>query len=126
MEQKHIDLIRRLIQSTKNKKIEWQKSSAKWQYRLELNAATFVLDRIYDYDDPYNQSPENTITCYSLNMYNGDNTEIRIAYVTDADFTSDYQLMEELYQEAEESCIRENETINKVIDELDKLDLPYY
>ena len=116
MEQKHIDLIRRLIQSTKNKKIEWQKSSAKWQYRLELNAATFVVDRIYDYDDPYNQSPENTITCYSLNMYNGDNTEIRIAYVTDADFTSDYQLMEELYQEAEESCIRENETINKVID----------
>ena len=91
MEQKHIDLIRRLIQSTKNKKIEWQKSSAKWQYRLELNAATFVVDRIYDYDDPYNQSPENTITCYSLNMYNGDNTEIRIAYVTDADFTSDYQ-----------------------------------
>ena len=125
MEQKHIDLIRRLIQSTKNKKIEWQKSSAKWQYRLELNAATFGVDRIYDYDDPYNQSPENTITCYSLNMYNGDNTEIRIAYVTDADFTSDYQLMEELYQEAEESCIRENETINKVIDELDKLDLPY-
>lgn len=124
MDQKHIDLIKRLIKSTKDKKVEWQKSSARWQYKLELKAASFVIDKYFDAELTCN--PEDPATVYSLNMYNGENTEIRIAIASDFPVEdSDYQLLVQLYMEAEESCVRENETIAKVIEELDILDLPF-
>lgn len=121
METKYRDLIQRLIKSTKQALVEWKKSSTECQYRLELKAATFVIDKSTLQKDPFSFET----TC-ELTMYNNSNVEITIAKERDTTSTTDdYSLLCELYFAAEQSCLKETETIKKVIAELENLDLPF-
>lgn len=121
MEVKYADLIRRLIKSTKEGKIEWKKSSTKCQYLLELKSATFVIDEIETQLGDYVIGAN-----YELTMYNNNNLEILIAKEDSTTSNqSDYSLLYELYIAAKDSCLKETATIKKVMDELDILDLSF-
>ena len=121
MEAKYKDLIQRLIKSTKEGYVEWKKSSTECQYRLELKSATFVIDESQIQLDQYSIE-----TSYELTMYNNSNVEISIAKESDTVKNSDdYALLYELDCAAEDSCLKETETIKKVMAELDSLDLPF-
>lgn len=123
MDAKYTNLIKRLIKSTENSQVEWKKSSINRQYRLELKAATFVVDESEELDEYDN---EIIITTYELTMYNDNNMEIKIAKASNTSFQSDeYALLLKLYDAAEKSCTKENETIKNVMAELDSLDLPF-
>lgn len=121
METKYADLIQRLIKSTKDGKIEWKKSSTECQYRLELKSATFVIDEVENQLDQYSFE-----TVYELTMYNNSNLEISIAK-EDSTVSSktNYSLLNELYCAAKDSCLKETQTIQNVIEELNYLDLPF-
>lgn len=91
------------------------------QYRLELKSATFVIDEVENQLDQYSFE-----TVYELTMYNNSNLEISIAK-EDSTVSSktDYSLLNELYCAAKDSCLKETQTIQNVIEELNYLDLPF-
>lgn len=121
MDAKYADLLQRLIKSTKEGYVEWKKSSTEGQYRLELKSATFVIDESINSKDQFSYE-----TIYELTMYNNGNIEISIAKENDmASNADDYSLLYELFYAAKDSCLKETETIKKVIAELDSLDLPF-
>lgn len=121
MEEKYEDLIKQLIKSTKEGKIEWKKSSTEYQYRLELKSATFVIDR----SQLSTNFHEIVNTAYELTMYNNRNVEITIAKEKYESLCFGDSLLYQLYCAAEESCLKETETIKKVMKELNDLDLPF-
>lgn len=121
MDAKYVNLIEKLTKLTVDGNIEWEKSSTEWQYRLELKSATFVIDKTQEI---VNLSTYAEV--YELTMYNNSNVEITIAKETNTTSTSaDYSILQELYCAAENSCLKETETIKKVMDELNSLDLPF-
>ncbi|WP_251214427.1 hypothetical protein [Alistipes muris] len=120
METRYADLIKKLTKLTIDGNVEWEKSSTEWQYRLELKSATFVIDKMQT------QIVEGILynTSYELIMYNNRNIEISIAKETIATNSNENSILYELYCAAENSYLKETETIKKVMDELNELDLP--
>lgn len=111
MEKKHKDLIQKLIEKTQEELLEWKKSSSKTQYRAELNSATFIVDKSIElttFDDTY-----------SLVMFHRD-AQISIGYASPQN-ADDYKFLKDLYNAAEQSILKEDQTIKNVMDELDGL-----
>lgn len=118
MEKKYYELIQRLYKLTKERKLEWRKTSSENEYMLELNAATFAISKDMEYYDTISSSE-----FIAVSMYNDKNMAIPIVSVMADD--KDYPILESLYNEAVDSCTKETETLEKVIEELDRLDLPF-
>ena len=76
MEKKYSELIQRLYKLTKERKLEWRKTSSENEYMLELNAATFAISKGIEY---YNNSASEFI---AVSMYNDKNMVIPIVSVT--------------------------------------------
>lgn len=114
MEKNYNELVQRLYKLTKERKLEWRKTSSENEYMLELNAATFAISKGIDQDylTPYRY--------IAVSMYNDKNMAIPIISVREND--TEYPLLEKLYTEAVDSCTKETETIEKVLEELDRLD----
>lgn len=117
MEKKYSELIQRLYKLTKERKLEWRKTSSENEYMLELNAATFAISKGIEY---YNNSASEFI---AVSMYNDKNMVIPIVSVMAGD--NEHPFLESLYNEAVDSCTKETETLEKVLEELDRLDLPF-
>lgn len=118
MEKNYNELIQLLYRLTKERKLEWRKTSSEDEYMLELNAATFAISKSSEY---YGNNID--ITCIAVSMYNDKNVAIPIISATNND--KDYPLLEKLYIEAVDSCTKETETLEKVLEELNRLDLPF-
>lgn len=140
MKAKNRELIRLLINATREKKIEWVQSSSIGQFRTELESATFVINKLYEYDysgwarhpildscreNDQDQHIHDILSVYNkpkiavceLTMYNNSNAEIVIAREKD-EKTEDFRLLDELYNQARASWIKEEDTIDSVIREL--------
>lgn len=117
MEKNYNELIQRLYKLTKKRKLEWRKTSSENEYMLELNAATFAISKGVDRDY---FAPHGYI---AVSMYNDKNMAIPIISAKEND--PEYPLLEKLYAEAVDSCTKETETIEKVLEELNRLDLPF-
>ena len=114
-------LVSKLINVTKERLVDWQKSSSEDQYRLELNAASFVLSRS---ENPWTEFKYS----YEFSMYNVNDVNIDIVNESDnAETRENHKLMEDLYDAVEYSCRREIETLENVLKELNQLDsdLPF-
>lgn len=100
-----------LIDTTNKKLLSWTRGSSTDEYKTELNSATLTVSFGYNnYDEVY---------FYVVQMYNGTGGAITIA--EEDQTTSDYNLLQNLYNTAKDSCTKESETIDSIIKELSNL-----
>ncbi|WP_195977251.1 hypothetical protein [Alistipes onderdonkii] len=117
MEKKYFELTQLLYKLTKERKLEWRKTSSENEYMLELNAATFAISKGIEIYDSISSE------FIAISMYNDKNIEIPIVSAMASD--NEYPFLESLYNEAVDSCTKETETLEKVLEELNRLDLPF-
>ena len=116
MNAKYVKLVSRLIEITKDGRLEWRRSSSENQYILELDSASFTITE---------SMSMNTLTAYTLIMYNDKNIEITIASGDTLVNQEDFQKLKTLYEAAIESCLKENATLKRVMEELERISLPF-
>lgn len=108
-------LISLVLKKTNMKLLVWSRGSSTNEYKTELNAAT--LNVALSYSAVFTPLEPNEI--YSVYMYNGTGAPITLAYEEYG--SDDFDLMAQLFYAAKDSCTKESETINNLLDELNSL-----
>lgn len=104
-------LIELVLSKTNQKLISWSRGSSINEYRTDLNAASLNISRGIS-ELPYGEY-------ITLSMYNGTGAAITLAHVENGDL--DFDILDQLYIAAQDSCTKESETIDMLFQELHNL-----
>lgn len=108
-------LVQLVLDKTKAKLLSWSRGSSVNEYKTELNSATLYI--AYGINEVVNAFvPLEELSMY---MYNGTGAPISLA--RELSSNTDYELLNELYIVAKDSCTKESETISNLFDELNAL-----
>ncbi len=108
-------LVQLVLDKTKAKLLSWSRGSSVNEYKTELNSATLYI--AYGINEEINAYPP--LNELSMYMYNGTGAPINLARELSCNI--DYDLLNELYEVAKDSCTKESETISNLFDELNAL-----
>lgn len=119
MEDNVRDLLSRVLSMTKDGKLQWGHANTEYSFKLELDSATLVLS--FSELDPFiGQS-----NVYNVLMYNGTGKPVELVTIGSGEESKDYSLLSDLYAVVKESATQKKSTIDRIIKELDELDLPF-
>lgn len=109
----NVELLHLLLQATKDKKISWTYGGSENSFRVVLSSAVFTIQK---------RGGNVAFEGYTLSMVNGTGRPIVLMEETKP-FSSEenIELMNSLYEDAKNSCTKEEETIASAIAELKSL-----
>lgn len=110
MEERVKTVISALIAKTQAGEANWRVSSAEDEYSLFLDHSTITIGSIPTFNEMY----------YAVRIYN-ENGDVAVEYVSDNETSEgDNILLEQLFKGARESYRNEKQTLDSVIQELNK------
>ncbi|HDZ06399.1 hypothetical protein LCGC14_0520900 [marine sediment metagenome] len=116
------DLIAKLKEKTKNNNAKWQTSSGENEFQIKLDAGKIVIDSFHnEYDNEW---------YVSFGIYNKEGNEVIRNTVEQSDISGDYELLLDFHETVQNSYLKTDETINKMIfeingkDEVGEIDSP--
>ncbi|MFV0420037.1 MAG: hypothetical protein ACK5KT_15065 [Dysgonomonas sp.] len=117
--EKYKVLIDRLVSSTKKKLIKWEQTSSESKFKAKIGIGTITIEKAIEWDINGNPTGE-----YSrLAIINDEGIEADCIHLdNNLSNQTDYNLLEELYEVASDSTLKISDTIQSMLDELDKLD----
>lgn len=109
----NIELIQLLLQATKDRKISWTYGGSENSFRVALSSAMFTIQK---------RGGNVALEGYNLSMTNGSGRPI-VLMEEIKPFASEgnMELMSSLYENAKNSCTKEEETVERAISELKSL-----
>jgi subtilase family serine protease len=116
------DLIAKLKEKTKNNNAKWQTSSGENEFQIKLDAGKIVIDSFHnEHDNEW---------YVSFGIYNKEGNEVIRNTVEQSDISGDYELLLDFHETVQNSYLKTDETINKMIfeingkDEVGEIDSP--
>lgn len=120
MEEKIAKVVASLVSMTEDGKLEWKYTNTENSFSIELDSASLVIS--YTAVDPFSMRED----IYELTMYNGTGKPIELVSLGKSDAaTGDYSMLSKLYNLAKEATNKKNSTLDKVLNELSLMDLPF-
>lgn len=114
--EKYKVLINRLISSTKNKLVKWEQTSSESMFKTKVGLGTITIEKsIYRDINGYLTGE----SC-KLGIFNDEGVEADSIYLLNGD-SEDYNLLETLYEVVNDSTLKISDTLQSMLDELDKL-----
>lgn len=118
MEEKYRVLVEKLNSNTLEKKITWETTSLDNQYKVKLGLGSIVLSKVA------RRVSRNKIiylrTYYELEIINDEGSVSNSISLYEKE-NKDFLLLKELYINIENTYLKRDETIDSMLDELDKL-----
>jgi hypothetical protein len=117
MEQKIIDLIRKLITKTNNKQAIWKITSRSSEFSLDLPSGKITIDQLSWFDNlgsPFYSA--------DFKIYNENGEEIYSSLYSKHENPDEYNLLDELHKTAKSSYYKVDEIVDSFIKKLDSKD----
>ena len=111
IDQKHMELIDKLIKGTSLKKLNWERTDRETEFKLVVGSSTVTTD---------NWFLENGIDCVDMSVLNKDGEIIdRIAFENNDRERQEYTDLLRLYTAAKQSYFRVDEAFSELLSHLD-------
>jgi len=120
--EKYRVLIDKLISSTKKKLVNWEQTSSESMFKTNIGLGTITIEKIVNCDINGNITDE----FHKLSIINDEGIEADCIYLSHDSTNQDYNLLEELYTIASDSSLKITDTVQSMIDELNKLEQQKY
>lgn len=119
MTEQYTELINKLIEATKDKRIDWQLSINKDEYKTNVGGNSIsIKEHVYDPYAIFSDFDKETYAIMSISNISG--KEIDSVKGSKESSPSDYKTLSNLYEIAKRSYNKVDETLDNILKELDK------